>query len=186
MNATASPVLNGLNADDLNALIASTRADAAAAQTRWTVTTKWVGGTVSEARVLGCTIGGKRCPKDFTIVSDEPRELGGNDTQPNPQEYLLAALNACMTVGYVAGATLMGIELESLEIDTTGDIDLRGFLGVDPSVKPGYESLNYSVRIKGNGTPEQFEQLHQIVMKTSPNRFNLSQPVRLNAKLIVK
>jgi hypothetical protein len=41
------------------------------------------------------------------------------------------------------------------------------------------------VRIAGNGTPAQFKEIHENVMKTSPNYFNLSQPVKLEAKLEV-
>jgi hypothetical protein len=98
----------------------------------------------------------------------------------------MAALNACITVGYVAGAAVNGITLSKLEIETTGQLDLRGFLGIDPDVKPGYDSIQYVVRIAGNGTPEQFRQIHENVIKTSPNYFNLSRPVRLDAKLQVE
>ena len=52
----------------------------------------------------------------------------------------MAAFNACITVGYVAGAALKGIKLESLEIRTKGQLDLRGFLGLDDTVPPGYEA----------------------------------------------
>ena len=86
-------------------------------------------------------------------------------------------------VGYVAGAAVNGITLSKLEIETTGRLDLRGFLGLDPNIKPGYESLQYVVRIAGNGRPEQFNEIHENVMKTSPNYFNLSQPVKLEGKL---
>ena len=68
----------------------------------------------------------------------------------------MAAMNACMLVGYVAGAAVNGITLEKLEIETDGTLDLRGFLGIDERVKPGYDSVAYTVRIRGNGTPEQF------------------------------
>ena len=57
-----------------------------------------------------------------------------------------------MTVGYVAQCAVRGITLEKLEIETDGEIDLRGFLGIDPAVPPGYENLRYVVRIKGSGT----------------------------------
>jgi hypothetical protein len=80
---------------------------------------------------------------------DEPVELLGTDTAPNPQEMLMAALNACVMVGYVAGAALRGITLETLELETSGELDLRGFLGIDANVKPGYDSVQYTVRIKG-------------------------------------
>ena len=51
----------------------------------------------------------------------------------------MAAFNACITVGYVAGAALKGINLENLEIRTRGQLDLRGFLGLSDQVAPGYE-----------------------------------------------
>ena len=98
----------------------------------------------------------------------------------------MAAMNSCMTVGYAAVATVMGVKLESLEIQTRGDIDLRGFLGIDETVKPGYDSIQYTVRIKGDGTPEQFAKMHEVVCRTSPNRFNIANPIRLDAQLIVE
>jgi uncharacterized OsmC-like protein len=105
--------------------------------------------------------------------------LGGTNRFANPQEHLLAALNACMTVGYVAQCAVRGITLESLEIETDGEIDLRGFLGIDPTVPPGYENLSYIVRIKGSGTKEEFAEIHEAVMATSPNFYNVSRPVAL-------
>ena len=98
----------------------------------------------------------------------------------------MTALNACITVGYVAGAAVKGIILEKVEIETAGELDLRGFLGIDPDVRPGYETLRYTVKLKGNGTLQQFREIHETVIKTSPNYFNVSQPIRIDAKLEVE
>ena len=130
-------------------------------------------------------IGGQRIAKDFTIKIDEPSELCGTNKFANPQEYLLAALNACMIVGYTAACSMQGITIDELRIETEGDIDLRGFLGIDPNVKPGYDSLHYTVHIRGDGTPEQFQQVHDVVTKTSPNRFNIGTAIALHSKLVV-
>lgn len=62
---------------------------------------------------------------------------------------------------------MRGITLERLEIETGGEIDLRGFFGLDPAVSPGYDSLRYTVRIKGSGTREQLAGIHEAVMATS-------------------
>src|SRR5262249_22450386 len=142
--------------------------------THWEVTSHWRGGTRSDTRVTGFVIGGEPIAKDFTIRMDEPVQLCGTNQHANPQEYLLAALNACLIVGYSACCAQDGIELKELRIETEGDIDLRGFLGIEPTVKPGYEQLRYTVHIKGNATPEQFEKIHRTVMSTSPNYSNLS------------
>ena len=125
-------------------------------------------------------------PRRFSIDIDEPCELGGSNRFANPQEHLIAALNACMTVGYVAQCAVRGITLESLAIETEGEIDLRGFLGIDPAVPRGYENLRYTVRIKGNGTKEQFAEIHEAVMATSPNFYNMSRPVALKPTLVVE
>jgi hypothetical protein len=97
----------------------------------------------------------------------------------------MAAFNACITVGYVAGASVHGITLDSLEIRTRGELDLRGFLGLSDTVPPGYETVEYEVAIKGDGSPADFEEIHQTVMKTSPNYFNISRPIRVNGTLKV-
>jgi hypothetical protein len=88
-------------------------------------------------------------------------------------------------VGYVAQCAVRGITLESLEIETEGEIDLRGFLGIDPQVANGYESLRYTVRIKGSGTQQQFAEIHEAVMATSPNVYNLANAVTLKSTLLV-
>ena len=97
----------------------------------------------------------------------------------------MAAFNACIMVGYVAGASIKGINLESVEIRTRGQLDLRGFLGLRDDVAPGYEAIDYEVRIKGDGSTQDFEEIHQTVMKTSPNYFNISRPIKMNGTLSV-
>jgi uncharacterized OsmC-like protein len=183
---TAEPnVVNGINVDDLFALIDGVRREPAKGKTNWHVTTTWQGQARSRAQVESFDIGGERVPRRFSIDIDEPHELGGSNRFANPQEHLIAALNACMMVGYVAQCAVRGITLESLAIETDGEIDLRGFLGIDPAVAQGYENLNYTVRIKGDGTKQQFAEVHEAVMATSPNFYNMSRPVALKPALVV-
>lgn len=178
--------INGLDMEALAEVIRDITADPAKGQVQFRVRTEWKGQTRSRSSVTSYTIGGQEVHRSFAIDADEPFELLGRNTAPNPQELLMSALNACITVGYVAGAAARGITLEKLEIETAGALDLRGFLGIDASVPPGYETIRYTVRIKGTGTPEQFRDIHDTVLKTSPNYFNLSRPIRLDAHLAVE
>jgi uncharacterized OsmC-like protein len=179
-------VVNGINVDDLVVLIDGVKKDAKKGKTNWHVTTIWEGQTRSRAQVEGFEIGGQKVPRKFSFDVDEPRELGGSNLFANPQEHLIAALNACMVVGYVAQCAVRGITIETLTIETDGEIDLRGFLGIDPSVPTGYEKLNYVVRIKGSTTKEEFAKVHEAVMATSPNFYNLSRSVALEPTLLVE
>ncbi|HEY8593046.1 MAG TPA: OsmC family protein [Sphingomicrobium sp.] len=177
--------VNGLDVGALGEVVEAVKADPSKALVEFNVTTSWTGQTRSETVVDGYTISGQRVERAHKIVADEPAELLGTDSAPNPQELLMAAFNACITVGYVAGAATRGIKLDSLEIRTRGQLDLRGFLGLSDDVPPGYEQVAFEVRIKGDGTPEQFEEIHQNVMKTSPNYFNLNRPIRVNGAIRV-
>jgi uncharacterized OsmC-like protein len=131
------------------------------------------------------TLGGERHERQHRILADEPCELLGTDSAPNPQELLMAAFNACIMVGYVANAALRGIRLDSVEIRTRGTLDLRGFLGLSDQVPPGYESVDYDVFIRGDASSADFLEIHQAVMKTSPNYFNMSRPIRMNGTIHV-
>ena len=97
----------------------------------------------------------------------------------------MAAFNACIMVGYVATAAVMGVHLASAEIETEGELNLRGFLGIDEKVKPGYDSIQYTVRLSGDGAKEQYEAIHANVLKTSPNYFNIAQPIEVQSNLII-
>lgn len=150
---------------------------------RFNVKTSWQGQTRSVATVSRYTLGGQQHARDFQIAADEPLELLGQNSAPNPQELLMAALNACLSVGYSVNAAVMGITLRSLEIETDGAIDLRGFLGLDASVNPGYDQVSYVVRIKTDASPERVEELHQIVTKTSVNLANFSKAIKMISTL---
>ncbi len=178
--------VNGIDVAALAAVVRDVTADPAKGAVQFHVATQWQGQTRSRTTVESYRIGGQEVRRQFQVEVDEPLELLGSNRAANPQEMLMTALNACMMVGYVVGAAVEGITLEQVEIETTGSLDLRGFLGIDPTVRPGYEALQYTVRIKGDGTPEQFRKIHETVRRTSPNYFNVAQPIRLDAELIVE
>jgi uncharacterized OsmC-like protein len=183
--ATAPRTTNGLDLDALDQVVAAVTQNPAAAIVGFRVTTNWAGQARSRSTVESYTIGGTEVPRSFTIEADEPVELLGSNGAPNPQELLMSALNACMMVGYVAQAAVRGITLDSCRIETSGKLDLRGFLGLADDVAPGYRQLDYTVHITGDGTAEQFAEIHQAVMKTSPNYFNMARPIRMNGTLSV-
>ena len=182
-DAIARAPINGLDVDALEAKIAAVRENPSAGQAAFRVSTRWQGCTRSETVIESCTLAGETVPRRFTIAADEPCALLGADAAPNPQELMMSAVNACMTVGYVAHASLRGIRLDSLRIESEGELDLRGFLGLDDSVPTGCRRIRYTVFLEGDGTREQFEEIHQAVMATSPNYFNTAQPIQMVGRL---
>src|SRR5262245_30942968 len=178
--------INGLDLKSLGALVEEIKNDPAKGFVRFKVASAWSGQTRSETHVRSYFMDGQEIPRGFSIAADEPAELLGQNSAPNPQELLMTAFNACVMVGYVATASVMGVTLQSIEIETEGELNLRGFLGLDESVKPGYDSIQYTVRIKGDGTAEQYRTIHENVRKTSTNYFNIANPVKVNSKVVVR
>jgi len=185
MSTETQSRINGLDLKSLGKLVEEIKSDRTKGFVRFKVASSWSGQTRSEAHVRSYFMDGQEIPRGFSIAADEPAELLGQNSAPNPQELLIAAFNACIMVGYVATASVMGVTLQAIDIETEGELNLRGFLGLDENVKPGYDSIKYTVRIKGDGSPEQFQAIHQNVLKTSPNYFNIARPVTVNAKLVI-
>ena len=183
---SSSSVVNGIDTDAVHTLIESVEVNPPQGMTHWKVANTWQGGMHSRARVDSFAIGGNSVLRSFSIDIDEPLELGGGNAYANPQEYLLAGLNACMMVGYSALCALQGITLQILEITTEGDIDLRGFFGLDPSIAPGYRELRTRVVIKGDGSEDQLRKIHELVLATSPNFYNVTRAVAVVPSLIIE
>lgn len=148
-----------------------------AGRTVWRATTNWLGGFRSQAQIRG-----------FTVEMDEPTALGGSDRAPNMVEIVLGAYGCCLTTGYAANAALRGIELEDIQIELEGDLDLNGFFGLqDPELCwPGYTNVRAKVTLKApNSTPEELQALHDAVLKTSPVGSILQRPIQVVTELSV-
>ena len=180
-------IVNDVDVDALEDIAASARSKPEQATVAYGVATRWTGQMRSEGSARPIRLGnGRTIDRQFKIAADEPEEILGTDAAPNPQELLLAALNACMTVRYVEGASLRGINLTKLEIETEGTLDLRGLFQLSELVPPGYPAIRYVVRIAGDGTPRQFEEIHAEVQQVSPNYDSFARSIRMEGELLIE
>lgn len=184
---TAAPPahLNGIDLEALRRTVDAIRADPRLGKAVFRAETRWIGKLASESKFERWTLGGQDLPIDFTVRIDEPDELMGQGRSPNPQMILMAAANSCMLNTYVAAATVMGVKLDELAVESEGELDLRGFLGIDPAVPSGYGEIRVTFRVRGDGTPEQFEKMLELVRRQSPNYDNLTHEIRVDAQVQV-
>lgn len=106
--------------------------------------------------------------RSFSISVDEPPVLGGGDTAPNPVEFYLASLLSCQVVTYRFWAERLGVELSSLTLHAEGDLDVRGFFGLDDDVRPGFTQVRVTVDVAGPDAPERYRELQDVVDKHCP------------------
>lgn len=115
----------------------------------------------------------------FTI--DEPAALGGTDLGANPVEHLLAALGACQVITFQVWAEKLNLTIDELDIALAGDLDLRGFFGLDDTVRPGFESIEVNVSLRGPESAESYDELVRTVERHCPVLDNLGNAVPIRA-----
>ena len=172
MSTAEETRLNDVDIDSVASLAGKIQEEPEVADTKWNARVKWKGGFRSEATI-----------RDFEpLFSDEPPELGGSNSGPNPVEQVLAALGNCLAVGYAANATAAGIEIRDLSIDLEGDIDLHTFLGLSDG-NAGYSGISVKVNIDSDASDADLEALHEKVTNTSPVGHTLSRAVPVKIEL---
>lgn len=120
---------------------------------------------------------------EFTI--DEPAALGGTDLGANPVEHLLAALGACQVITFQVWAGTLGIRVDSIDVQLSGHLDLRGFFGTAASVRPGFDGIQVDVRITGPETRERYDALVAAVEEHCPVLDNLRSRVPVETVVTV-
>ena len=104
---------------------------------------------------------------------------------PSPVEVVLAALGSCQEITYRAYATALGIELDKVSVEIEGDIDFRGFFGVDDSVRSGYNNIRAVVKIASDAPAEELEKLREMVNSHCPVLDMLSNPVPVSLDFVL-
>ena len=101
--------------------------------------------------------------RQHSVKVDEPPTLGGQDAGANPVEHALVALASCQAITYRFWAAKLGIELERLEVTAEGDLDVRGFLGFDEAVRPGFTTVRLEITPSGPESAERYQELAEAV-----------------------
>lgn len=178
MGSTAT-IHNGVNVEDLNAMVAQVKAKPDLGRFTFRSRAKWINRAHSQSTfdsLYGAGQEHKRAAPLF-MEGDEPAALLGTDLAPNAGEAALHALSSCLSVTYAFSAAAMGIDITSLSFDLETDTDLRGFLELEKGVRPGLSQIRVKVNLACSGTPAQIQELHDCVMRTSPLYDTFKNPV---------
>jgi uncharacterized OsmC-like protein len=119
-----------------------------------------------------------------TFKVDEPPVLGGGDAAANPVQYALASLGSCQAITYRFWAAQLGIELGSLSVRVEGDLDLRGFFGIDDSVRPGFSAIRVEVTVTGPEPEERYAEPAAAVDEHCPVLDLFKNPVPVTRALL--
>lgn len=167
---TGAQPVNGVAVQQLFETINAVKATPGIAKFRFRIRNEWIDGGYNRSTVNeyhGAQQDLSRTTP-FILDADEPPLLLGKDRGANPVEYLLHALAACVTTSMVYHAAAHGIRIDEVESTIEGDIDLRGFLGLDKNIRNGYQQIRMNFRIRTDAGDEQFKTLSELGPTYSP------------------
>jgi uncharacterized OsmC-like protein len=156
MNATATPVNNGVNVEALLGARQALTDTPEAAQFKWRATCSWVNGTHSRSTVRSFFgLGAEQSHKtEFSYDADHPEVFAAEDQGATPVEYVLVGLASCLTAGIATVAQNRGIQLRSVKATIEAGMDLQGILGIDSDVRNGFDGIKVVFDIDADASKE--------------------------------
>jgi uncharacterized OsmC-like protein len=149
-------VKNGVDLDVLGGTVAAIKDDEVLGHAKFRVRNAWLDANHNVSTISGFYGARQEIShkQEFAIHADEPPILAGGDDAPNPVEILLSSLASCLTTSLVAHAAVNNIEIRSLESEIEGDLDLNGFLGLNPRVPKGFTDIRVIIRVDADSENE--------------------------------
>ena len=172
-------IVNGVDLERLAATIEHVSADPTLARFQFRTRNRWIDGGHNRTTIKAFYGAGQEDTsrvEPFVLDADEPPVLLGENQGPNAGEYLLQALAACLTGTLVYHAAARGIALDGLESTVEGDVDVQGFLGLDETVRPGFQQIRVAFKVTGDIDDDQLVELARLA-SYSPVRDTVSNPV---------
>jgi uncharacterized OsmC-like protein len=187
MNANAHEIsqaelTNGVDVKALFATIAAIKQDPAIAAFKFRATNRWLGADRNRTTIAGFYGAKQDQPhaQAFEMECGEPPVLLGADMGANPVEFLLNALIGCLTTTMVYHAASRAIEIQAVDSELEGDLDLRGFLGISADVRKGYSAIRVKMRVQSKGSPAllrelaRFSPVYDVVSRALPVEIEVS------------
>ena len=162
-------IINGIDRDALLGTIEAVAAERGLAKMQFRATNKWIDGAVNRTSVKDVYGAGAEQirEKPHVMQKDEPAFLLGMDTSANPVEHLLAALAGCLTTTLVLFATAEGVRLDEVTSSFEADASMLGVLGIDESVRMGFDEIRVAFDIRSDAPREKIEELLALAQARS-------------------
>jgi len=183
---------NGFDMVQLQGLVDAVKSQPNLAKAILSAKVEWLEGFYTEANVKDFVAGGARNEKSrstpFIVPQDHPYELGGGTNKgATAGELLLATLGHCLTGGFASASAVMGITLESLNLEVEGEIDLHGVLGLpEPgAVQPGFQAIRARYHVKSTASKEQLMAAANMAEVLSPVKDSL-RAVKFTSQLLLE
>lgn len=159
---TLQKTVNGFKSQDIMDTVGAIQSNPEIAKFKFRARNKWISGGHNRSTIqdfYGACIEDETRKKPFVFDNSEPPILLGNNEGANPVEFILHGLAGCMTTTMMLHAAANGISVDHVESSLEGDLDVQGFLGLDETIRNGYQQIKVNFKIEGDLTEEEKQKL---------------------------
>lgn len=135
--------------------------------------------TVDSKQLNGFTI--ESTARNHKVIIDQPETGGGNNSGPNPLEYLFFSLAGCIiTIGHII-AKQRRLPVRNIQVRVEGDLDMDVLMGKSTAQRAGFTNIRVVTTIDADMTQEEKEQFLQDIDARCPISDNIHQmtPIEL-------
>lgn len=121
--------------------------------------------------------------RGFTLIIDEPTDLGGSNEDANPVEYILAGLTGCLNVvGHIVAQEL-NFKIKNLKIEVSGTINPNKLFGTSNDERAGFKEINLELIPDTDADIETLAKWLKIVEERCPVKDNLVNKTPVNVSV---
>ncbi|MFQ6011519.1 MAG: OsmC-related (seleno)protein [Nitrososphaerales archaeon] len=118
--------------------------------------------------------------RGFSFYCDEPSHygdirMGGTDKGPPPLTYFLGGIGCCELSFYTVCATMLGVSIDSMELDIVGELDWNGPYGLNKN--SSFKGFTTTVKIKSKENKKKIRDLVKLVHRSCPAYNTIVNPV---------
>jgi uncharacterized OsmC-like protein len=157
-----STIRNGVDTATMYATLDAIKDQPELAKFQWRARNTWLGGAHNRTSINDFyAAGGEDTSRSeaFLVDAGEPPILLGHNEGPNPVEFYLHALAACVTTSMVYVASARKIELTSVSSELAGDMNVQGALGISPDYRNGLSQIRMTITVTGNAPAEKLREV---------------------------
>lgn len=180
-------IRNGVNVDTMYGTLDAIKAQPSLGTFQFRASNRWMGGAHNQTSIkefFGAGQMDQSRSGPFVLDAGEPPILLGTNEGPNPAEYLLHALAACLTTSLVYVAAARGVQLDEVESTLEGDMDVRGALGLSNEVPNRYTNIRVMFRIKSDAPAEKIAEIVARAQARSAVFDSVTNPVPVRVDFV--
>jgi len=121
--------------------------------------------------------------RDFQVITDSPPDFAGYDLGPSSPELQLGILGSCLNHSFLIQAALLGVPVESLEVEVTGKLDPRARSKGHETTPVFPHDIAYKVHIVSAASEAEIERLRLAVDEACPILNLLRQPQKIEGRI---